>query len=72
MWVSIWASATALLLPQPRLPVVRAGGISPSAPRVRACAAAGEAGAVEPEVTRDTLTVILALALRNPAPDRTT
>ena len=43
MWVSIWASATALLLPQPRQPVVRAGGISRIAPRVRACAA-------EPEV----------------------
>ncbi len=64
MWVSIWASATALLLPQPRQPVVRAGGISRIAPRVRACAvAAGEAGATEPEVTRDTLTLLLALAL---------
>ena len=54
MWVSIWASATALLLPQPRQPVVRAGGISRIAPRVRASAAGGEAGAAEPEpeVTR--------------------
>ena len=54
MWVSIWASATALLLPQPRQPVVRAGGISRIAPRVRASAGGGEAGAAEPEpeVTR--------------------
>ena len=50
MWVSIWASATALLLPHPRQPVVRAGGISRIAPRVRASAAGGEAGAAEPEV----------------------
>ena len=43
MWVSIWASATALLLPQPRPPVVRAGGgLSRIASGVRACAAAGD------------------------------
>jgi len=60
MWVSIWASATALLLPQPRQPVLRAGGISRIAPRVRACAADDEAGTAEPE---DTLTLALALAL---------
>jgi hypothetical protein len=56
MWVSIWASATALLLPQPHQPVVRAGSISRIAAGPRACAAGAEGGAdgsaAEPEVTR--------------------
>ena len=66
MWVSIWATATALLLPQPRLPVVRAGGISRIAPRVRA-------GAAEPEVhTGHPNPNPGPNPSRNPDPDRTT
>ena len=73
MWVSIWASATALLLPQPRQPVVRAGGISRIAPRVRASAAGGEAGAAEPEVhTGHPNPNPGPNPSRNPDPDRTT
>merc|ERR1719162_2876321 len=51
MWVSIWASATALLLPQPRPPVVRAGG---GVSRIAAggARASAEVSAAEPEVTR--------------------
>ena len=55
MWVSIWASATALLLPQPRPPVVRAGGgVSRiAAGGARACdEVSAEVSAAEPEVTR--------------------
>ena len=54
MWVSIWASATALLLPQPRPPVVRAGGLSRIASGVRACAASGDEAEAEDGAARET------------------
>jgi len=54
MWVSIWASATALLLPQPRPPVARAGGLSRIASGVRACAAAGDEAEAEDGAARET------------------